>query len=155
MYNVHVLLIHTGKSTKVHLYWCMKNCALDPDNLRKQILNISQHYQVDLSLDYMYSIIMSTHKHHCVHRATMQCVMRTPGAGNQTMSQAKCSWHTLVPLRHMSLHWRKPPSTMKQTHTAGYAVIFQSLCLCIISLLSVPGHLLGGVLQPPAPHLPS
>lgn len=49
---MYVLLIHTGKSTKVHLYWCMKNCAQDPDNLRKQILNISQHYQVYLVWSY-------------------------------------------------------------------------------------------------------
>ncbi|XP_064398007.1 uncharacterized protein LOC135344697 [Halichondria panicea] len=36
------------KSTKVHLYYCMKNCkncAQSAEKLRKSILNISKHYQ--------------------------------------------------------------------------------------------------------------
>ncbi|XP_064382205.1 uncharacterized protein LOC135331087 [Halichondria panicea] len=33
------------KSTKVHLYYCMKNCEQSADNLRKNILNIVKHYQ--------------------------------------------------------------------------------------------------------------
>ena len=35
-----------GKSTKTHLYWCMKNAGGDPTELRRLIMNISQHYQV-------------------------------------------------------------------------------------------------------------
>ena len=35
-----------GKSTKTHLYWCMKNACGDPGILRARVLNISKHYQV-------------------------------------------------------------------------------------------------------------
>ena len=31
----------------MHLYWCMKNCEGNPDNLRRLVLNIAQHYQVE------------------------------------------------------------------------------------------------------------
>ncbi|KAL5517552.1 hypothetical protein EMCRGX_G003114 [Ephydatia muelleri] len=34
-----------ARSTKVHLYWCMKNCASNPDILCNMIMNISQHFQ--------------------------------------------------------------------------------------------------------------
>lgn len=43
--NLH-LTIYTGKGTKTHLYWCMRNCDGSPDNLRASIMNISKHYQV-------------------------------------------------------------------------------------------------------------
>ena len=33
-------------STKRHLYWAMKNCNGNADELRKSILNIIRHYQV-------------------------------------------------------------------------------------------------------------
>ncbi|KAL5475296.1 hypothetical protein EMCRGX_G027382 [Ephydatia muelleri] len=33
------------KSTKTHLYWCMKNCTGNADDLRVMIMNISRHYQ--------------------------------------------------------------------------------------------------------------
>jgi hypothetical protein len=33
------------KSTKVHLYYCMKNCAKSPDKLRASIMNIVDHYK--------------------------------------------------------------------------------------------------------------
>ena len=36
----------TGKSTKVHLYWAMRNCNGSPEDLRCKIINISKHYQV-------------------------------------------------------------------------------------------------------------
>ncbi|KAL5517981.1 hypothetical protein EMCRGX_G003639 [Ephydatia muelleri] len=35
------------KSTKTHLYWCMKNCTGNADDLRVMIMNISRHYQGD------------------------------------------------------------------------------------------------------------
>ncbi|KAL5510520.1 hypothetical protein EMCRGX_G006080 [Ephydatia muelleri] len=35
------------KSTKTHLYWCMKNCTGNADDLRVMIMNISRHYQRD------------------------------------------------------------------------------------------------------------
>ena len=42
-----ILLLHLlGKSTKVHLYYCMKNCAQSASHLRNSTLNIVQHYQV-------------------------------------------------------------------------------------------------------------
>eukprot|EP00731_Ephydatia_muelleri_P033259 Em0027g7a len=31
--------------TKVHLYWCMRNCGGNPDRLRAMIMNISKHFQ--------------------------------------------------------------------------------------------------------------
>ena len=34
------------KSTKVHLYWCMRNCDGTAANLQFKILNIINHYQV-------------------------------------------------------------------------------------------------------------
>ena len=38
-----------GKSTKVHLYWSMKNCNGSPGDLRCKIMNTSKHYQVIVS----------------------------------------------------------------------------------------------------------
>ena len=43
--DIHVH-VHLGKSTKVHLYYCMKNCAQSPMKLRENILNIVEHYHV-------------------------------------------------------------------------------------------------------------
>ena len=37
---------YVGKSTKTHLYYCMKNCENSPTKLRSSITNIVQHYQV-------------------------------------------------------------------------------------------------------------
>jgi predicted ferric reductase len=34
------------KSTKVHLYYCMKNCSNSGDTLRSSIMNIVEHYKV-------------------------------------------------------------------------------------------------------------
>eukprot|EP00731_Ephydatia_muelleri_P037040 Em0385g1a len=39
------------KSTKTHLYWCMKNCTGNADDLRVMIMNISRHYQRKLLSD--------------------------------------------------------------------------------------------------------
>ncbi|KAL5500039.1 hypothetical protein EMCRGX_G011532 [Ephydatia muelleri] len=46
------ILIKNGISgylacTKVHLYWCMRNCGGNPDRLRAMIMNISKHFQGD------------------------------------------------------------------------------------------------------------
>ncbi len=41
---------NTGKSTKVHLYYCMKNCNGSPDILRADILNIVEHYKVSATI---------------------------------------------------------------------------------------------------------
>ena len=38
--------IHVGKSTKVHMYWAMKNCDSSSEDLRQKIMNTSKHYQV-------------------------------------------------------------------------------------------------------------
>ena len=51
MFNFNVQLAtyiveHAGKSTKTHLYWAMKNCDGTSDNLRRRIMNITKHYQV-------------------------------------------------------------------------------------------------------------
>ena len=43
-----------GRSTKTHLYWCMKNCAGNHADLKERILNISHHYQVLLLYYKMY-----------------------------------------------------------------------------------------------------
>ncbi|KAL5479145.1 hypothetical protein EMCRGX_G022632 [Ephydatia muelleri] len=34
-----------ARCTKVHLYWCMRNCGGNPDCLRAMIVNISKHFQ--------------------------------------------------------------------------------------------------------------
>ncbi|KAL5479233.1 hypothetical protein EMCRGX_G022729 [Ephydatia muelleri] len=39
------------KSTKTHLYWCMKNCTGNADDLHVMIMNISRHYQRKLLSD--------------------------------------------------------------------------------------------------------
>ena len=44
-----------GSSTKRHLYWAMKNCNGNADELQKSILNISKHYQVCLDNTTMYA----------------------------------------------------------------------------------------------------
>ena len=37
---------YSARCTKVHLYWCMRNCGGNPDRLRAMIMNISKHFQV-------------------------------------------------------------------------------------------------------------
>lgn len=39
-------IVSTERSTKVHLYYCMKNCGGSASKLQASILNIVQHYQV-------------------------------------------------------------------------------------------------------------
>ena len=41
-----LLFLYTGKSTKTHMYWATKNCGGDGAQLRSDILNVVQHYQV-------------------------------------------------------------------------------------------------------------
>eukprot|EP00731_Ephydatia_muelleri_P033475 Em0030g32a len=38
-------LFDKARCTKVHLYWCMRNCCGNPDCLRAMIVNISKHFQ--------------------------------------------------------------------------------------------------------------
>ena len=45
-YAIALFVTYPGKSTKTHLYWCMKNAGGDPEVLRARVLNISKHYQV-------------------------------------------------------------------------------------------------------------
>ena len=42
----YTVFCHLAKTTKVHLYWCMRNCNGDPDRLCAIIMNISKHFQV-------------------------------------------------------------------------------------------------------------
>ena len=37
---------YSARCTKVHLYWCMRNCGGNPVRLRAMIMNISKHFQV-------------------------------------------------------------------------------------------------------------
>ena len=41
------------RSTKVHLYYCMKNCGRSPDRLREMIFKIVKHYQVQFTRKYI------------------------------------------------------------------------------------------------------
>ena len=41
-----IVFCHLARTTKVHLYWCMRNCGGDPDRLRAMIMNINKHFQV-------------------------------------------------------------------------------------------------------------
>ena len=47
-----------GKSTKVHLYWAMKNCDGSPEDLRHKIMNTSKHYQVCVHVLYTNGMYM-------------------------------------------------------------------------------------------------
>ena len=48
LYNkVEYMYFHAGKSTKVHMYWAMKNCTGSAEDLRQKIMNTSKHYQVN------------------------------------------------------------------------------------------------------------
>eukprot|EP00731_Ephydatia_muelleri_P012127 Em0006g1021a len=38
-------LFDKARCTKVHLYWCMRNCGGNPDCLHAMIVNISKHFQ--------------------------------------------------------------------------------------------------------------
>lgn len=58
MYVENLIFIsyyYKGSSTKRHLYWAMKNCNGNADELQKSILNISKHYQVCLDDNTMYA----------------------------------------------------------------------------------------------------
>lgn len=48
IYCIHLCLI--VKSTKVHLYWAMKNCSGTKEDLQKRVLNIGKCYQVRTEL---------------------------------------------------------------------------------------------------------
>ena len=53
VYIIHAISCecnYAGKSTKTHLYWCMKHANGDAEVLRESILNISRHYQVVFTL---------------------------------------------------------------------------------------------------------
>ena len=93
------------------------------------------------------------------HRETMPCVIGSPGASSPITSPAKYSWLTKVPLRHLSQPWRKPLSSMRLTHTVEYASHWLTACSKLERhrhfLSLVPGHLLGGVIQPSTAHLPA
>jgi ribosomal protein L33 len=41
----HPELSDKAGSVKTHVYWSMKNCEQDPEKLKLNILNITQHYQ--------------------------------------------------------------------------------------------------------------
>ena len=59
--QTQLLYMYLGKSTKVYLYYYMKNCTQSPTKLRESILNIVNHYQV--SQNHIVSFLyMSLHK---------------------------------------------------------------------------------------------
>ena len=43
---VLIFVLGSERSSKVHLYYCMKNCGGSPEQLRECIMNICEHYQV-------------------------------------------------------------------------------------------------------------
>ena len=47
--RINIYYIYVERSSKVHLYYCMKNCGRSPDKLRETILNLIQHYQASLT----------------------------------------------------------------------------------------------------------
>ena len=46
-----------GRSTKIHLYWCMKTCDGSATDLQLRICNISHHYQVYQSCHLLHETI--------------------------------------------------------------------------------------------------
>ena len=47
--RINIYYIYAERSSKVHLYYCMKNCGQSPDKLRDTILNLIQHYRASLT----------------------------------------------------------------------------------------------------------
>ena len=46
IFTINGISLYSARSTKVHLYWCMRNCGGNPNRLRAMIMNISKHFQV-------------------------------------------------------------------------------------------------------------
>ena len=46
IYRRFIGVHYLGRSIKIHLYWAMKNCSQDPDQLREFVFNIPDHYKV-------------------------------------------------------------------------------------------------------------
>ena len=72
------MLADAGRNTKVHLYYCMKNCDQSPTKLRENILNIVSHYQVSLNM----AAVLLLHVRECVHvlrcRTSTQIATKNP-----------------------------------------------------------------------------
>ena len=47
--RINICYVFAERSSKVHHYYCMKNCGRSPDKLRETILNLIQHYQASLT----------------------------------------------------------------------------------------------------------
>ena len=119
------------EATKTHLYWCMKNAGGDPTELRRLIMNISQHYQV------MTCLHVRTSLHHCrlfylcmhihVHVSCLTisqgkhvgCCDSSP-CQHPNYSPSKIVLMILLLLKRMRRHCSKHRSTVMLNHTAGY-----------------------------------
>ena len=91
-YVDNLFFIPCGSSTKRHLYWAMKNCNGNADELQKSILNISKHYQVCLDNTTMYAsfLVRSTAMsifafiYMYIYRESMQVAILNPCVGGLT-----------------------------------------------------------------------
>eukprot|EP00731_Ephydatia_muelleri_P027495 Em0019g368a len=75
-----------ARCTKVHLYWCMRNCGGNPDCLRAMIVNISKHFQC-----IPYVICVPVNSQVTFHKGSLSLCRQ--------------------PLVYMRLHYEKPSST--------------------------------------------
>lgn len=89
-----------GKSTKVHLYWAMRNSNGSPEDLRHNIMNTSKHYQVCISIMHVISV---QHMLHCGRVFTRNVILTHP-VKNPTMHHQRLTSQTQRPSQHLRKH---------------------------------------------------
>ena len=123
---------YSTRCTKVHLYWCMRNCGGNPDSLRAMIMNISKHFQVCIYIVGVcacvcvcvcecvwFCVFMCISAFHMWYASLsviqgdhQSCYLRVPVNSQVTFHNRSLSLcRQLQPLVHMRLHYEKPSST--------------------------------------------
>ena len=59
--NGNYVIMLSVKSTRTNVYYCMKNSPLTQDNFREDLLNVVDHYQVQLINKFIYSGFANGH----------------------------------------------------------------------------------------------
>ena len=145
------------KSTKVHLYWAMKNCCGTKEDFQKRVLNISKHYQVFLMLEWYVCGVMK----HCANRESTVLATRSRLVVVLDTHPPNKHWRTLRLLRLTSRLSRQRWSTNMRSLPSRYVLVVHTCVQYIVEGTNVlthyivPWYILGGILQPPASFLPS
>ena len=142
-----------GKSTKVHLYYCMKNCAQSPTKLRESILNIVDHYQVSQKCIISF-LCMSLHKQSFTKNKHTKCheesACRRPG---YRPTKLRLTSPTAIQAYEKALKatliYRNAESYCRVSNN-GFSFYNKQAHLPLVSR-----YFLDWVLQPSAAHLPS